>query len=82
MDFYGENWTVFFVQLEFQGKLINEQYSRSRITVFFAIFNWYSSFDQEELDDEMVKKIVQKVVAANSDGVTKEKCKNWIDYFC
>ena len=29
-----------------------------------------------------MKKIVEKVVAANSDVVTEVKCKNWIGYFC
>lgn len=52
--------------------------------MFLAIFNFYLSFDtkteQEELEEEMVRKIVQKVVAANAGAVTEEKCKNWIDY--
>ena len=50
-----------------------------------AVFNWYCSLntktEQEELEEEMLRKIVQKVVAANSDAVTEEKCKNWIDNF-
>ena len=52
--------------------------------MFLAIFNFYISFntktEQEELEEEMLRKIVQKVVAANADAVTEEKCKNWIDY--
>ena len=77
-----DNIDQFYKQTLFISRQISEQYHRSLYTVFWAIFNWYVSFytktDQEELEDEMMKKIVQKVVEANSRGVTEEMSKNWI----
>ena len=44
--------------------------------MFLAIFNWYFSYDtkvdQQELENEILKKIAKKVVKANANGVLEE----------
>ena len=44
------------------------------------MFNWYFSSDdgQQELENEIIKKIARKIVKAKADGVLEESVK--IDY--